>query len=350
MSSATSDFVVTKEHGRFAEFCDACRRYRYIGLCYGAPGVGKTLSARSYAQWDTMEGSQPVSKASATALTALGDSHTVFYTPTVVHTPGQVDRDIAQLRRGLHAIHREQIDREERSQVDTVLKHEKHKQDQHFLTKGWPPDRLPPGPRALGPLYEQVTEVYYHRRKALPDPTTLIVLDEADRLKVIALEQVRAIFDAGGIGLVLIGMPGIEKRLARYPQLYSRVGFVHAFRPLSAAEVRGLLQQKWLPFGVTLPEDGITDEEALAAIIRITGGNFRLLQRLLNPNRPPCGDQCFADRDLAGGRDGMREFGHWDGLIVSPGTNNGKESATFTGSCPLLVMCLCGISADSSLL
>ncbi len=228
-----------------------------------------------------MEGSQPVSKASATALTALGDSHTVFYTPTVVHTPGQVDRDIAQLRRGLHAIHREQIDREERSQVDTVLKHEKHKQDQHFLTKGWPPDRLPPGPRALGPLYEQVTEVYYHRRKALPDPTTLIVLDEADRLKVIALEQVRAIFDAGGIGLVLIGMPGIEKRLARYPQLYSRVGFVHAFRPLSAAEVRGLLQQKWLPFGVTLPEDGITDEEALAAIIRITGGNFRLLQRLL---------------------------------------------------------------------
>jgi DNA transposition AAA+ family ATPase len=88
MSSPGSDFVVTKEHGRFAEFCDACRRYRYIGLCYGAPGVGKTLSARSYAQWDTMEGSQPVSKASATALTALGDSHTVFYTPTVVHTPG----------------------------------------------------------------------------------------------------------------------------------------------------------------------------------------------------------------------------------------------------------------------
>jgi hypothetical protein len=73
----------------------------------------------------------------------------------------------------------------------------------------------------------------------------------------------------------------MEKRLARYPQLYSRVGFVHAFRPLSAAEMRTLLQHKWLPSGVTLPEDGITDEEALAAIIRITGGNFRLLHRLI---------------------------------------------------------------------
>jgi DNA transposition AAA+ family ATPase len=40
------------------------------------------------------------------------------------------------------------------------------------------------------------------------DPTRLILVDEADRLKMANLEQMRAIFDAGGIGLVLIGMPG----------------------------------------------------------------------------------------------------------------------------------------------
>jgi DNA transposition AAA+ family ATPase len=79
---------------------------------------------------------------------------------------------------------------------------------------------------------------------------------------------------------VLIGMPGLERRLARYAQLYSRIGFVHEFRPLAAMEVRTLLAG-WRPPGVTLPEDLLADAEGVAALIRVTGGNFRLLDRLL---------------------------------------------------------------------
>jgi DNA transposition AAA+ family ATPase len=115
---------------------------------------------------------------------------------------------------------------------------------------------------------------------AIQDPTTLILVDEADRLQMNSLEQMRSIFDEGETGIVLIGMPGIEKRIARFPQFYSRIGFVHEFRPLDATEMQELLEKHWTPVGVTLPDIPLSPE-VMARLIRMTGGNFRLLTRLL---------------------------------------------------------------------
>lgn len=112
------------------------------------------------------------------------------------------------------------------------------------------------------------------------DLTQLIVVDEADRLSTNALEQVRDIYDRTHIGVVLIGMPGLEKRLARYPQLYSRVGFVHHFRPLNRREMNCVLPWKWQQLDFRYDADDPLEKEAAVTIMRITGGNFRLIHRL----------------------------------------------------------------------
>ena len=108
----------------------------------------------------------------------------------------------------------------------------------------------------------------------------LLIIDEADRLKTASLEQLRDHHDRTGVGLILIGMPGIERRLARYPQLYSRIGFAHEYRALSSDELAFVLRHHWSAIGLTLSAEDFTDAEAMAAVARITGGNFRLVQRL----------------------------------------------------------------------
>src|SRR5881227_2642640 len=96
-----SDFVVTKEYRRFAEFCDACRRYRYIGLCYGPPGVGKTLSARHYADWDLVASADPYAGRAAFRSDEVPGDGCILYTAAVVNSPLRIEDEIARLRRKL---------------------------------------------------------------------------------------------------------------------------------------------------------------------------------------------------------------------------------------------------------
>ncbi len=231
-------FLVTKEYRRFEEFCKACRRDRYIGLCYGPPGVGKTLSARQYARWDAIKALQPFEDTPK----ELAACRTIFYTPEVTNSARIIKADITRGMQRLIALVREANE---------------------ALSKPTP---------GIG---DQTLSAIDYRTYC-----ELIIVDETDRLKMPGLEQLRDIYDRTGIGLVLIGMPGLEKRLARYPQLYSRVGFAHAFRALSNDEMQFILDHHWEKLGATLDMTEFTDQEAVAAIIRITAGNFRLLNRL----------------------------------------------------------------------
>lgn len=96
------------------------------------------------------------------------------------------------------------------------------------------------------------------------------------------LEQLRALYDQNDIAMILIGMQGIEKRLARYPQLYSRIGFAHEFDKLSKDGSHPILQYKWEELGFSIKTEDFSDYEAISSIIRITGDNFRLIQRLFS--------------------------------------------------------------------
>jgi AAA domain len=204
-------------------------------------------TARHYARWDALEGvdGYALSEDALQALISEG----------VPNSPPSIADEISLARSRLQRLAGEPLKRQQRAAFAEPSRH-----------------------AAKEEVPVELDQIFAWREKALADPTTLVLLDEADRLKMASLEATRDLFDRSPIGLVLIGMPGIEKRLARYPQFYSRIGFVHEFRPLEAGEVRRLLAAAWAPPDVHLPP---LDEESIAAVIRITGGNFRLLHRLL---------------------------------------------------------------------
>ena len=204
-------FIATKEHRRFAEFADAVRKHRYIGLCFGAAGAGRTCSARRYARWDVAEhlltNWGPRDPSDTVGYAGRAKSRDVFYTPTVCCPFRELQNDISRLITRVSVCVENHVCRDEFSET---------------------------GPTS--------------------DRAELLIVDEAERLSNTCLEHLRDLFDRTGIGVVLIGMPGLEKRLSRYPQLYGRVGFAHHYRPLQGDELAFVLTRHWRRLGLALDD------------------------------------------------------------------------------------------------
>ncbi|GAA3210555.1 AAA family ATPase [Microbacterium terregens] len=236
----TKDFIVTKEHRRFAEFATAVRKEQTIGICHGDAGVGKTQSARRYAHWDTLGPFiaewGPRTEDDATHYAAANRSRTVFYTPEVLPRHKDLMREIEHLRMRLGIC----VDEHQRN----------------------------------------IGKVTGSRAVDMTRWIELLIIDEAERLTPTALELLRDQHDRHQLAIILIGMPGIDQRFRHYPQLYSRLGFSHRYRALGREELLFVLDRHWKRLGRILDPDDFTDAQAIAAIERITRGNFRLLERL----------------------------------------------------------------------
>src|SRR5258707_12629126 len=180
---------------------------------------------------------RPLTFASAPLDTSMQPCRTVFYTPPVSASVARIEKQVLTLFAAFSYL------------VEAANQH--HQGTEEFLVT-----------RRYTSLIE------------------LLIVDEANRLKDAGLELIRDFADRGEFGLVLLGMPGLEKRLMRAPQLYSRVGFAHEMEPLADSETRDFLEKRW-SHRVKAYSDDFTDKEAVAAILRITRGNIRLIERLI---------------------------------------------------------------------
>lgn len=228
-----SVFAETVEYRRFVQVCEATRRYRYISVCLGASGVGKTKAARRYAQWDLFESLLsahgvvvPPSFASDCPI-----PRTAFYTPRATATPKSIEQDLALLQWGLQMI------------ADAA---------------------------------QTRSEEMQPRSAALrPGAVDLLVVDEVDRCSHISLEVLRDLFDQYPVGLVLLSRTDRARQLLKQHPVASRVGVLHEFCALGESDARLFITEQVQSLGLAL------EKQALEAFIQKTGGNFRKMYLVL---------------------------------------------------------------------
>jgi DNA transposition AAA+ family ATPase len=131
-------------------------------------------------------------------------------------------------------------------------------------------------PQAAAAGQRELYRALGERFRLLASGGTILIIDEAQHLSLMALEQLRSLHDATRLPLVLVGNELVHDRMhgsgeVGYAQLFSRVGLVRRLRSkVDAADVRGLLRVE-------------PSEEAMAFLLRVgaRAGSLRSVVKLL---------------------------------------------------------------------
>ena len=235
-----TSFFQTHPYKNFVECCETCRRFRYVGICYGPAGVGKTVAARLYAEWDAVE---PRFPRTGVRMPVQGAERpyprVAFYTPGRTVKPKQIENDVTLL-------------------VWSLQNLEKIALHQHL-------------------------EVSLADEQLVSEQLELLIIDNVHRLDPMCMDVIQDVYDRYQIGVVLLGDEVlVQKHLKRLEHLRVRVGDVRPFFVLSRKEVAEMIPQFLLRLQLDFQSpQGLSLEQLTDDIYNATNGNLSLMRLFL---------------------------------------------------------------------
>lgn len=239
-------FFHTVVYRDFVSFCERCRQARTIGVVYGVSGVGKTLAARAYTQWDRMQTLITPAGIMLPALLPEGLRwRGALYTVERTMRPKQLENDIGMLRWSMRQLAKDM--RQQRAWMEMEA----------------------------GRELEEMED----------DPWQLLLVDNVQYLDTTyVLDVVQNIFDRDRIGMVLLGPASIVKdhALSRHAPLKTRIGRYYGLRLLSPAEIAALVTHVVAEAALTVVPVSGKEEWLVSSIHVMTRGNMSLVGLLLD--------------------------------------------------------------------
>jgi replication-associated recombination protein RarA len=223
-------FIETNSYRALIEMSDACRQTRSMGLSFGKPGAGKTMAAQHISNWPIVEKNFTAKNGTPIEPEKLRTCDTILYLPSVTVSAPRLRLELTQLRSRFEATVTEGI--------------------------GWHNPK-------------EWAEAIQSKR------STLVIVDEAFRLKYQALEELRDLQNEWNIGILLLCDPGFQQSLARMWHFCIRVPYVEEFKVFSQDEVNQYIDKKAELMKLPKPAD-----EVYALIFWYSQGNPRSLRNM----------------------------------------------------------------------